>query len=53
MEIELIADVILIVFVFLIIIYNFVVTSGTECFDRFSVIMSLFALIYSIFLRII
>ena len=47
------ADILLLVIVSLIIVYNFIITAGTDCFDKFSMGLSLFALIYTIFLRII
>jgi len=40
-------------FTSLIIIYNFIITAETLCFDRFSMTLSLFALTYTIFLKII
>ena len=36
----------LLVFVFMVIIYSYLTTIGTECLDKFSVLLSLFALIY-------
>ena len=53
MDIRKLADTLLLIIVTLIIIYNFIITAGTDCFDKFSMSLSLFALMYTIFLRII
>ena len=53
MDVEKITEILLIVFAFLIITYNLIINIGTECFDKVSMIMSVFALIYSAFLRMI
>ena len=46
-------EITLLFFSAMIIVYNFILTGGTECFDKFSMTMSIFALMYAIFLRII
>ena len=43
----------LIFFTALIIFYSYITTSETFCFDRFTMILSLFSLVYAIFLKII
>jgi len=53
MDVNKIAEIILIVFAFLIIVYNLILAVGTPCFDKLSMIMFVFALIYSAFLRMI
>lgn len=36
----------LLIFVFMIIVYSYLITVGTECLDKFSISLSLFALFY-------
>tara|TARA_Y100000034_G_scaffold100307_2_gene123565 strand:+ start:1664 stop:1825 length:162 start_codon:yes stop_codon:yes gene_type:complete len=53
MELKKLADVLLLIITILIIVYNILTTLGTECFDKFSMVLSLFAIGYTIFLRIL
>lgn len=43
----------LLVFVFLVIIYSYLITVGTECLDKFSISLSLFALFYEAILVVV
>lgn len=52
-NIEKVAETILIIFATLIITYNLITTAGTECYDKLSMLMSIFVLAYTIFMRII
>jgi hypothetical protein len=53
MELEELAELLLIIFSILILLYDFVIDSGTGCLDKLSISMSLFALFYTLFLRIV
>lgn len=43
----------LLVFVFMVIVYSYLITAGTECLDQFSISLSLFALFYEAILVVV
>ncbi len=45
--------VILLIFVFTVILYSYLITTGTECLDKFSISLSLFALFYEAILVVV
>ncbi len=51
MDAKNLAEILLLIMALLIILYNFLTTLGGSCFDTFSIILSLFALLYSLLLR--
>ena len=43
----------LLIFVFMVISYSYLITIGTECLDKFSISLSLFALFYEAVLVVV
>ncbi len=43
----------LIIYSGIVIVHNLVVNYGTACFDILSMVLSLFALMYSVFMRVV
>ncbi len=43
----------LLIFVFMVIVYSYLITIGTECLDKFSISLSLFALFYEAILVVV
>ena len=43
----------LLIFVFMVIVYSYLITIRTECLDKFSISLSLFALFYEAILVVI
>lgn len=43
----------LLIFVFMVIVYSYLITAETECLDKFSISLSLFALFYEAILVVV